>query len=110
MHFISDLDADEVYLIQRIDLCLSEYLRKWLFRVMRPNMPLHIVLARHALRARDYRASVLLLRVSADSFLVSLGFNMSFKVLSKVFAVFDCSLAVWTCVSPMRFEVLAVLC
>jgi hypothetical protein len=48
--------------------------------------------------------------VSADSSLVSLGFNMSFKVLSKVFAVFDCSLAVWTRVSPMRFEVLAVLC
>jgi hypothetical protein len=59
--FMRGLDAEEAYLIQRFGLCPNGCLRKWLFRVMRPNMPLHIVLARHALRARDHRAGVLLL-------------------------------------------------
>jgi hypothetical protein len=109
-YFTRILDAAEVYFIQLVRFCPTDYLWKWLSRMQLSNMPLHIIFAWRTLCARDHRASILSPRASADSTLVSLGCHVPHKVFLKVFAVFESRLAVWTCVCLMPFEVLAITC
>ena len=61
--------------------------------MLRPNVPIQIILAWHALRAPFHRANILALRTSVQVSLVLPRLVMSFKIFGKVFAFTEWRLA-----------------